>query len=139
MAHLHHAIPTWVKTGATFHVRLRFAPLPAPELPTSAARLLTAAHTYHNLGRWHLHLLVIMPDHLHALMAFPPDRPMSTVVGSWKRYVAREDGVSWQSNYFDHRIRHAHELRETWDYLRNNPVAKGLCANPDAWPWQWPH
>jgi REP element-mobilizing transposase RayT len=134
MARLHHGIPGWVKAGATFHLRLRFAPIAEPELPALAGCLLSAARTYHDLGRWHLHLLVVMPDHLHALIAFPPNRRMSTVVGSWKRHLAREHRMIWQSNYFDHRIRHTRELHESWAYLRRNPVAKGLCATPEAWP-----
>lgn len=54
-----------------------------------------------------------MPDHIHALVAFPSDKSMSTVVGSWKRYTTRFLHVKWQVNFFDHRIRNGNELRET--------------------------
>lgn len=44
-------------------------------------------------------------DHLHALLAFPPDRAMAQTVGRWKIYCARALSVRWQENFFDHRIR----------------------------------
>jgi hypothetical protein len=49
----------------------------------------------------------------------------------------RLHGVHWQSNFFDHRIRHEAEADETWTYLGNNPVVKGLASAPEEWPWRW--
>jgi hypothetical protein len=78
-----------------------------------------------------------MPDHLHALLVFPREAGMSTAIRNWKRAMARLHGIKWQSNYFDHRIRDDKERRETWDYIRRNPVAKGLCASEAEWPFWW--
>jgi REP element-mobilizing transposase RayT len=36
------------------------------------------------LGHWHPHLFLLMPDHAHALLSFPPDRPMRKTVADWK-------------------------------------------------------
>jgi REP element-mobilizing transposase RayT len=78
-----------------------------------------------------------MPDHAHALLAFPRDEWMSRVIGEWKAYAARTFGVCWQTNYFDHRMRNGKEFFETVEYIRSNPVAKGLCHKPEDWPWSW--
>lgn len=52
---------------------------------------------------------------------------MSNVIGDWKRYQNTSLGVVWQDNFFDHRIRNDAEYFEKAEYIRRNPVAKGLC------------
>lgn len=76
-----------------------------------------------------------MPDHAHALLSFPPDRQMSRVIGGWKSWHARNSGIDWQDNYFDHRIRSDDEFQQKAAYIRRNPVAKGLCQRSEDWPW----
>jgi hypothetical protein len=43
--------------------------------------------------------------------------------------------LTWQDNYFDHRLRDETAFTEKSHYLRMNPVRAGLCADPDQWPW----
>jgi hypothetical protein len=50
--------------------------------------------------------------------------------------VTRKHRVWWQANYFDHRLRNAEQIEEKLHYILHNPVAKGLCASPEAWPWK---
>jgi len=137
---LHHTIPPWVAGGAVFHVRLRAdeewaraKSLIAP--PTRARRLLESATHYHRQHTWHCHLFLLMPDHVHALLSFPPNQPMSRVIGAWKAWHARASEVVWQDNYFDHRIRNDAEFDLKAGYIRHNPVAKELCVRPEDWPW----
>lgn len=59
------------------------------------------------------------------------------VVGNWKKGTARFQGVQWQENFFDHRIRTRQEAMEKWHYIRLNPVAKNLCRRSDDWPHCW--
>ena len=131
--------PGWVKEGALFHVRVRIAPecamaLTAPDL---ASKLLKSAVDYHIQSRWWCELFLLMPDHLHALLAFPRDPGMAVVVRNWKRGAARMQGVRWQDNFFDHRIRSKAEAQEKWLYIRLNPVVKGLCVKMEDWPYWW--
>ncbi|MBA4135685.1 MAG: hypothetical protein C0518_00050 [Opitutus sp.] len=137
---LHHAIPPWIAGSAVFHIRIRTErewacqhSLIAP--PSRAQRLLDSVAHYHRRGAWHCHLFLLMPDHTHALLSFPPDRAMSQVIGDWKKWHARNQAVVWQTNYFDHRIRDEAEFQLKAAYIRNNPVAKGLCTRPEDWPW----
>ena len=132
---LHHGIPGWVKCGAAFHIRLRAHGVKSLTEPETANGLLQSAKHYQLSGAWYADLLPIMPDHIHALVSFPADAAMTTVVGNWKRFTSRTHGIAWQKNFFDHRIRNDDEFGEKWGYILRNPVAKGLCANEQDWPW----
>ena len=96
-----------------------------------------AVADYHAAGRWWCDLFLLMPDHVHALLAFPHEPGMSVVIRNWKRGAARLQGVRWQENYFDHRIRTKAEAQEKWRYIRRNPVVKGLCVREEDWPHWW--
>jgi hypothetical protein len=134
---LSHQIPTWVKPGSIFHIRLRCDPAQAPPLISEPLGnlLLDAFVHYHRSGRWFCRLALVMPDHVHALLAFDREAEMSRVIGTWKNYAARKLGVCWQSNYFDHRIRSPKELDAKEGYIRCNPVAKGMCIKTEEWAW----
>ena len=138
---LHHAVPHWVESGALFHIRVALnreneqQPLTEPVL---AQRLLNSARFYESKQRWHVTLFLLMPDHLHALLSFVTDRSMSSIIGDWKRFHTRKHGIMWQEGYFDHRLRNderGEQLSAKMNYIRQNPVAGGLCANGSDWPW----
>ena len=136
---LHHNTPGWVKDGSIFHIRFRVdesqpKPLTTPVL---AAALLKSVQLYHASGKWWCKLFLLMPDHLHALLVFPRETGMAATNRGWKRGTARLHGVNWQENFFDHRIRSDKLESETWDYIRRNPVVKGLCPNEDSWTHWW--
>lgn len=128
-----------MKDGGYFHIRVRASGEQKPGLtdPTLAPLLLTAVANYHERQSWHTPLFLLMPDHAHALIAFPLEVRMSTVIGNWKRYTARTLGLKWQINYFDHRIRTNADYEKTWHYILRNPVVKNLCPHPESWPWIW--
>ena len=132
-----HETPGWVPTDATFHIRIRIGP-GSQHLtePAVAKALLDSVRFYSEKRRWHFSIFLLMPDHLHALFAFPADKRMASVIGDWKRWHALHSGVQWQENFFDHRIRTDAEWDEKFRYVRNNPVVKGLCARAADWPWQ---
>jgi hypothetical protein len=77
-----------------------------------------------------------MPDHLHALLSFPPNASMSGVIRDWKRWHTRTSRVAWQDGFFDHRLRREESFEHAADYIRRNPVVCGLCATIDDWPWR---
>ena len=76
-----------------------------------------------------------MPDHLHAIIAFPREPGMQTTVKNWKKFVAGKHHVHWQRDFFDHRLRNHHELEEKTLYILMNPVRKGLCERAGDWVW----
>jgi len=137
---LHHVPPEWVGSGATFFVTICCAPRGCNQLcePAVAGRLLEAARFYHERGTWWLKVIVLMPDHLHALVALPADRALSVVVRRWKAYLHTECGIQWQSGFFDHRLRSDDSEEQKADYIRLNPVRAGLAVRPELWPYVWP-
>jgi REP element-mobilizing transposase RayT len=140
-ARLHHQIPGWVEDGATIHVRIRGNRgqlLVRKDQTEALARgILEAARFYHEKQRWFCRLFVLMPDHAHAILAFPRDQGMSATIGAWKSFLTKRHGVNWQDGFFDHRLRSRREADDCWHYIRQNPVRAGLVANVDEWPWVW--
>jgi putative transposase len=133
---LAHQTPAWVESEATFHIRISAPQRSGISLvrPEIADALLTAARCYHTQRRWSCRLMLIMPDHLHALLTFPHHIAMAAVIGAWKGYQTKRLGIQWQDNFFDHRMRDHHELQKSAAYIRLNPVRKGLCTTESAWP-----
>ena len=97
--------------------------------------VLSAMNHNHEKLVWHCRLCLLMPDHLHAILAFPHEPGMETVIKNWKKYVAGEYRVDWQRGFFDHRLRDQHELDEKTSYILMNPVRKGLCERAEDWVW----
>ena len=84
-----------------------------------------------------MYFLLLMPDHLHALVSFPGDNTMPKVVAAWKRHAARTQRILWQRGFFDHRLRHDESLRNKEDYIRQNPVRAGLIGQGERWLYVW--
>ncbi len=138
---LHHRVPRWVEGGALFHIRIALdRENEQRSLSDSllAQAVLESAERYHQKQRWHITLFVLMPDHLHALLTFARYESISGVISDWKRFHARKNDVVWQDGYFDHRLRNderGEQLSAKMSYIRRNPVAAGLCAKAEDWPW----
>jgi REP element-mobilizing transposase RayT len=105
---LHHDVPPWVDPNSLFHIRIRLdrdkeqTPLTDALLATT---LLKSAEFYDSKFRWHIALFLLMPDHVHAMLAFQRDGSMSRVIGDWKHFHARKNRIEWQEGFFDHRLR----------------------------------
>ena len=75
-----------------------------------------------------------MPDLFHALLATAPDKDFRRVLGDWKRFARLQEGIVWQKNFIDHRLRSG----ESWEeahYIRMNPVRAGLIHEGEPWPY----
>jgi len=102
-----------------------------------AAAVFEAVAFRQRANRWFAHLVLLMPDHLHALISFPRGADMPKIIANFKELTAKRAGISWQRDFFDHRIRNPGALRETEGYLSLNPVRRGLVKNPEDWPYVW--
>lgn len=134
---LPHTTPQWVPEGSWYFITINCQPVGKNQLcqPAMAAAVLAAMRHNHEQLVWHCRLCLLMPDHLHAILAFSREPGMATSIKNWKRFVAGKHGVVWQRDFFDHRLRTRDELKEKTDYIRLNPVRKGLCAQIEGWPW----
>ena len=136
---LSHETPSWVPSGSLFFITIGCRPRHLNQLciPETAAFVIGSVRHRHHRGDWFVRIFLLMPDHLHALIAFPPGRHMPDVVQAWKRYLARLYGIRWQRGFFDHRVRNI----QAWDakalYIRMNPVRAGLVKDARNWPYKW--
>jgi len=87
------------------------------------------------MGRWHLWLMVLMPDHIHFIATFDLQKGIRQTITAWKGYQTRFLGVSWQADFFEHRLRSTAAFDEKAHYVRMNPVRKGLVSHPNQWPF----
>src|SRR5438067_4488055 len=100
-----------------------------------ASAIFESARRYHTTRRWYLRLLLLMPDHLHMLVGIEGEDSLSKIIRDFKRATARFAGVSWQRNFFDHRIRQDESLQQKEDYIRENPIRAGLIKSGETWPY----
>jgi REP element-mobilizing transposase RayT len=105
--------------------------------PEISAKLLAAAQHYHKEQRWHVWLWLLMPDHPHGLVGCSRFESVGKIMTTWKRHTARQTGIVWQKGFLDHRLRHDEGFQEKAEYIRMNPVRKGLVATPEEWPYVW--
>lgn len=134
---LPHTIPQWVSDGSWFFITINCVPPRKNQLCRAGIgdAVLAAMKFNHQKFIWHCRLCLLMPDHLHGIIAFPREPGMATTVKNWKKFVAGKHGADWQRDFFDHRLRDHHELEEKTSYILMNPVRKGLCQRAEDWLW----
>ena len=86
--------------------------------------------------------IMIMPDHLHAVVQLGESHTLPKVIQSLKRFTAREFnkqqdriGHLWQRGYSDFGIRNDEVLNKTIFYCYENPVRKGLVKTAKEYPY----
>ena len=137
--HLRHNVPAWLPEGALFFITVCARVRTVNSLATEnvAPSLIKAVAQKHAQGAWFVRLFVVMPDHVHALIAVPPTGSLGAEIASWKRFTARSTDVAWQDGCFEHRLRPEESFDAKSRYIRENPVRAGLVKNASEWPWIW--
>jgi REP element-mobilizing transposase RayT len=133
-------VPEWVENGAIYFITICCDERGRNQLcePAVAETVFEAAQFRETRLDWHVRLMLLMPDHLHALLSFSPRQPMSKIIANFKEIVAKKTGVRWQRDYFDHRLRTDESCDEKAHYIRMNPVRVGLMERIEDWPYVWP-
>ena len=91
--------------------------------------------------RFNLYCYCLMPDHFHALIgAGDSGKSLSEICGAFKSLTTRAywqwyRGKLWQRQFFDHIIRNEQDFFETLEYIKLNPVRKGLARTVAEWPY----
>jgi putative transposase len=105
---------------------------------------------------------VVMPEHVHLLMSEPQRASLSTAMQALKLGVVRSlDSRSvvprsrktgetwgtpsvadsknrtpfWMPRFYDFNVWTEKKRIEKLRYIHRNPVARGLVASPEQWPW----
>lgn len=92
---------------------------------------------------WLIGRYVLMPDHIH-LFCSPVSRDGHSLKGwlqFWKSRASSawpwpEEQPIWQRDGWDTQLRDGESYQNKWDYVRQNPVRKGLVVDADSWPFQ---
>ncbi|MFA6288515.1 MAG: transposase [Opitutaceae bacterium] len=134
---LSHEVPSWVKDGTVFFITICAENRASRPLLNNdiAAHLIESVAFLHDRGVWFARLFLVMPDHVHGLISFPPGTAMGSRVASWKGYTSKTFGMRWQERFFDHRLRTEDSADEKAHYIRANPVRAGLTSTPGQWPY----
>ena len=87
-----------------------------------------------------LHEFVLMPDHLHLLMAPTEslERAMQLIKGGFSRRAALQFETTktiWQRGFTDHRIRDAADYERHQQYIWQNPVKADMCLDAARYPY----
>jgi REP element-mobilizing transposase RayT len=86
----------------------------------------------------------LMPDHLHAglsPLAGGPSVPRA--LQAFKSYTTKVGwrfgvtGPLWQRSYYDHIARKSEHVHSIAEYILQNPVRRGLVADPFDWPYSY--
>ncbi len=105
-----------------------------------------------NFGHVALDEYVIMPNHLHGIIALSSDvvpgrsrtaptaKPLGRLIGAFKTVSTKAvnelrgtpGSIVWQRNFYDRVIRHDRELDAARRYVRENPAKWGLDPNNPA-------
>ena len=86
--------------------------------------------------------IMVMPDHVHAVIKLEEGQTLSKVLHSLKLFTARKinkylsrNGSLWQKGYTDWGIRTEGTLNKTIHYCYMNPVRKGIVASSRDYPY----
>ncbi len=124
--------------GATYFITFRSK----IELPLEARDLVIAAIQACDRKSIDLDAAVVMPDHVHLIFRLIDSYELSEVLqrikgGSARRInqILKREGALWRDESFEHIIRHAEELDEQIDYIRQNPVKQALVDGSETYRW----
>jgi putative transposase len=100
---------------------------------------------YRLQGKYLLHDFALMSDHFHLLITptVSLERAMQLIKGGFSFRARKELGFMheiWQPSYYDRRVRDADEYLAFREYIRKNPVKKGMVLGAEEYPYSsaWP-
>ena len=138
-------LPHWQGPGETYFVTFTAK---HGSVPAEARKVIFDACLYWNGKRCRVHSCVVMPDHVHLLLT-PLEIPeggayhsLSALLHSIKSYSAKQvnqllktSGSFWIEESHDHIIRCEKDFVEKWNFIRGNPVARGIAREPEEYPF----
>jgi putative transposase len=137
--------------GGWFFFTVALADRSAGLLVRYVGRLRTAYATRQKRDPFETIAICVLPDHLHAIWALPPNdadfsRRWSLIKHDFScglpadpnrsasKVEKREKGI-WQRRYWEHAIRNETDLRRHIDYIHYNPVKHRLVSRACDWPY----
>jgi putative transposase len=101
---------------------------------------------YRERGIFELYEFIVMPDHVHLILAPKPtlalERAMQFIKGGFSHRFRKETGSRadiWESSFTNHRIRAWDDYDKHRRYIHFNPVRAGLSQLPQDFPYSSAH
>jgi putative transposase len=84
-----------------------------------------------------VHGYVVMPEHVHLLVAEPERASLALAIQILKQRFSktRTEEYVWEPRYYDFNVRTAAKRIEKLRYIHRNPVTRRLVAEPEDWQW----
>jgi len=135
--------------GGTYFFTVTLADRHSKALVDRADTLRAAFRATKATAPFAIDAIVILPDHLHAILTLPQDD--ADYPNRWRRIKAHFTTASiaaglpmvpdkngeyrlWQHRYWEHTIRDEDDFTRHVDYIHINPVKHGLVARVIDWP-----
>jgi putative transposase len=125
------ADPTFFVTSVTWERRPLF------KSDQAATMFIETLFGYRARGLFQLYEFVLMPDHIHLLLAPKPtlalERSMQFIKGGYSHRFMKETGSVmeiWERSFTNHRIRDASDYEMHRNYIRSNPIRARLVERP---------
>jgi REP element-mobilizing transposase RayT len=125
---------------ATYFVS--FSCLHRVELPSEARDLAMVEIRSLDKHAIDLDAAVIMPDHAHAIFRLLGTLSLTEVLKQVKGRTARRineiagrQGQVWTHESFDHIVMTEADWQDKIEYIRQNPIKKGLVSSPNQYKW----
>jgi putative transposase len=133
-----YSITTCVERGAPALIR---TPLD-PKCNTQPAEIVIECVKWlHENGRVRCDGVVIMPDHVHMVLALVENQTLAGVMRTFGSYSARRinemsgrRGRYWQKGFYERCVRDVEGFLESLQYMNMNPVRKGFVDRSEDWP-----
>ncbi len=112
----------------------------------AASLFLDTLFAYRDRGIFQLYEFVLMPNHIHLLLAPKPaialERTMQFIKGGYSHRFMKESGSRmeiWERSFTNHRIRNWDDYEKHRRYTRLNPVHAGLAELPHDYHYSSAH
>ena len=140
-------LPHYQKAGRALFVTFR--KLSKEPLPNETPEGCSPALPRRSRQQVSPHAAVVMPEHVHLLLTPLTDAQgwpyelrtiLKLIKGASARSVnrlLRQSGPLWKDESFDHVLRSNESFEEKLEYIRQNPVRRGLVQTREQYPWLW--
>ncbi len=135
----HHRLPHWRLEGATYFVTWDLKPGQS-DLTDKERDIVADSIRFFDNSRYDLDALVVMPDHVHIVLAPIDNWKLEQIIYSIKRFSAtrfvKEFGRKspvWRKEYYDHIIRNQQDWEEKVGYVLTNPQRR--WSDVQAYKW----
>jgi len=99
-------------------------------------------------GSWLVRTSVVMPDHVHLLVALSERRPLEECMRLFKGRLSRDlrrRDLRWQEGFYERGMRGAEDVAPVFHYVYLNPYRAKLVSENQTWPgyycwaedWKW--